>query len=140
VRQYHQPTAPSFNLDFGRELLSVKGFASRGLVLYERRVPWKLIYYEAYAERADAEGRERYLKSGGGRRFVRRQLRLSQEISRFVSRRGGPFSTFSRVRPKAFYAGYPAWIRTKNNASKGRCVTVTPRGISMCDFRSAIFD
>src|SRR5437868_13583537 len=24
--------------------------------------------------------------------------------------------------------GYPAWIRTKNNASKGRCVTVTPRG------------
>ena len=36
--------------------------------------------------------------------------------------------------------GYPAWIRTKNNASKGRCVTVTPRGISICDFRSAIFD
>src|ERR1043166_1897921 len=25
--------------------------------------------------------------------------------------------------------GYPAWIRTKNNASKGRCVTVTPRGM-----------
>lgn len=24
--------------------------------------------------------------------------------------------------------GYPAWIRTMNNASKGRCVTVTPRG------------
>ena len=23
---------------------------------------------------------------------------------------------------------YPAWIRTMNNASKGRCVTVTPRG------------
>jgi hypothetical protein len=27
-----------------------------------------------------------------------------------------------------FTPGYPAWIRTKNNASKGRCVTVTPRG------------
>jgi hypothetical protein len=25
---------------------------------------------------------------------------------------------------------YPAWIRTMNNASKGRCVTVTPRGTS----------
>ena len=25
---------------------------------------------------------------------------------------------------------YPAWIRTMNNASKGRCVTVTPRGKS----------
>jgi hypothetical protein len=24
--------------------------------------------------------------------------------------------------------GYRAWIRTMNNASKGRCVTVTPRG------------
>jgi hypothetical protein len=36
--------------------------------------------------------------------------------------------------------GYPAWIRTKNNASKGRCVTVTPRGMRICDFRLAIFD
>jgi hypothetical protein len=25
-------------------------------------------------------------------------------------------------------------------ASKGRCVTVTPRGMSICDFRLAIFD
>src|SRR6266496_1293260 len=34
--------------------------------------------------------------------------------------------------------GYPAWIRTKNNASKGRCVTVTPRGKSAGRF--TIFD
>src|ERR1700756_1188144 len=27
-------------------------------------------------------------------------------------------------------SGYRAWIRTMNNASKGRCVTVTPRGKS----------
>jgi putative endonuclease len=39
------------------------------------RGPWKLIYYEAYIERQDAEGRERYLKSGSGRRFLRQQLR-----------------------------------------------------------------
>jgi putative endonuclease len=39
------------------------------------RGPWKLIYYEAYTEREDAEGRERFLKSGAGRRFLHAQLR-----------------------------------------------------------------
>jgi len=35
---------------------------------------WKLIYYEAYLERDDALGRERYLKSGGGRKFLKAHL------------------------------------------------------------------
>jgi hypothetical protein len=35
------------------------------------RGPWKLIYYEAYTQREDAEGREKFLKSGAGRRFLR---------------------------------------------------------------------
>ncbi|MCL4790275.1 MAG: GIY-YIG nuclease family protein [Verrucomicrobia bacterium] len=39
------------------------------------RGPWVLICYEAYLEEADASGRERYLKSGGGRRFLAKQLR-----------------------------------------------------------------
>ena len=39
------------------------------------RGPWKLIFYEAYTEREDAEGREKYLKIGAGRRFLRSQLR-----------------------------------------------------------------
>ena len=39
------------------------------------RGPWELIYYEAYTEREDAEGREKFLKSGAGRRFLRAQLR-----------------------------------------------------------------
>jgi len=39
------------------------------------RGPWKLIYYEAYIKREDAEGREKFLKSGAGRRFLRAQLR-----------------------------------------------------------------
>jgi len=38
------------------------------------RGPWKLIYYEAYLEQADALGREKYLKSGAGRRFFKAQL------------------------------------------------------------------
>jgi len=45
------------------------------------RGPWQLIYYEAYLNQADALGRERYLKSGAGRRFLKAQLRhyLSDE-------------------------------------------------------------
>ena len=39
------------------------------------RGPWRLIYYEAYLNQPDALGRERYLKSGAGRRFLKAQLR-----------------------------------------------------------------
>ena len=38
------------------------------------RGPWRLIYYEAYLEEADALGREKFLKSGGGRGFLKNQL------------------------------------------------------------------
>ena len=38
------------------------------------RGPWKLIYYEAYTEREDAEGREKFLKSGAGRAFPPRSI------------------------------------------------------------------
>ena len=39
------------------------------------RRPWTLIYYEAYLAPADALGREKYFKSGSGRRFLNAQLR-----------------------------------------------------------------
>ncbi len=39
------------------------------------RGPWRLIYYEAYCMRQDAEGRERFLKSGAGRRYLSKQSR-----------------------------------------------------------------
>ena len=39
------------------------------------RGPWRLIYYEAYLEQANALGRETYLKSGAGRRFLRSQFK-----------------------------------------------------------------
>src|SRR5437899_7797400 len=51
------------------------------------RGPWKLIYYEAYTEREDAEGREKYLKSGAGRRFLRSQLRHYLKNSRHAPRK-----------------------------------------------------
>lgn len=35
---------------------------------------WKLIYAEMYLNKADALGRERFLKSGSGHRFIKKQL------------------------------------------------------------------
>jgi putative endonuclease len=37
--------------------------------------PWRLIYYEVYLDRRDATGREKFLKSGSGRKFLQKQLR-----------------------------------------------------------------
>jgi len=41
----------------------------------KRRRPWTLIYYEAYLKESDAQGREVFLKSGGGRGFLDMQLK-----------------------------------------------------------------
>ena len=41
----------------------------------KHRKPMRLIYYEAYVDKRDAEGREKYLKSGSGHKFINRQLR-----------------------------------------------------------------
>ena len=35
---------------------------------------WQLIYSESYINEKDARGRELFLKSGAGRRFLKRQL------------------------------------------------------------------
>ena len=39
------------------------------------RGPWRLIYYEASLHIGDAQARERYLKSGMGKRYVRNRLK-----------------------------------------------------------------
>ena len=38
------------------------------------RRPFKLIYYEAYLLKEDADAREKYLKTSMGRRVIRKQL------------------------------------------------------------------
>ena len=38
------------------------------------RSNWELIYYEAYKNELDAKGRARFLKSGSGRKFLKKQL------------------------------------------------------------------
>ncbi|MDD3711793.1 MAG: GIY-YIG nuclease family protein [Patescibacteria group bacterium] len=35
---------------------------------------WCLIYYEAYLKKLDAIGREKFLKSGPGRKYIKKQL------------------------------------------------------------------
>ena len=41
------------------------------------RRPWSLIYYEASLNIEDARVRERYLKSGMGKRYIRNRLKNS---------------------------------------------------------------
>ena len=40
----------------------------------KRRLPLQLVYYEAYLNRLDAKGREVFLKSGSGLRYLKKQL------------------------------------------------------------------
>jgi len=39
-----------------------------------KKKDWKLIYAEMYLSKMDALGREKFLKSGSGHKFVRKQL------------------------------------------------------------------
>jgi len=61
-----------YSSDLRRRIAQHKGKAA---LATSYRGPWKLIYYEAYLEQADALGREKCLKSGSGRRFLQAQLK-----------------------------------------------------------------
>lgn len=52
-----------YSSDLRRRLAAHQRRAARAT---SHRGSWRLIYYEAYAEQADALGREKYLKSGVG--------------------------------------------------------------------------
>ena len=41
----------------------------------KKKSDWKLIYCEGYLNKKDAEGRERFLKSGSGRKYINKQLK-----------------------------------------------------------------
>lgn len=45
-------------------------------------VPLKLVYYEAYMLKSDAEARERYLKTSMGMRVIKKQLANFLELTR----------------------------------------------------------
>ena len=44
------------------------------VVSTKSKKPWIVIYYEAYQNRKDATGREKFLKSGSGWRYIKKQL------------------------------------------------------------------
>jgi putative endonuclease len=71
-----------FSTDLKRRLSEHKRGASFAT---KSRGPWKLVYYEAYLNQEDALGREKYLKSGSGRRFLRAQLRHYLRVNRVKS-------------------------------------------------------
>ncbi len=39
------------------------------------RGPWRIIYYEASIDKEDARSREKYLKSGMGKRYLRNRMK-----------------------------------------------------------------
>ena len=41
----------------------------------KRYAPYKLVFYEAFVDRKDAKNREKYLKSGWGRRTIKKLLK-----------------------------------------------------------------
>lgn len=47
-----------------------------------RKENWRLIYYEAYLTKADAIGREKFLKSGAGRVYLNKQLKNYLALSK----------------------------------------------------------
>ncbi len=54
---------------------------NKQVVSTKHKTPWRLIYYEAYIERKDATGREIFLKSGSGWRYIKKQLKYYLENS-----------------------------------------------------------
>lgn len=48
------------------------GYGSRTTTLKKN---WKLIYSEAYLNKEDAVGREKFLKGGSGRKYLKKQLK-----------------------------------------------------------------
>lgn len=46
-----------------------------------RAKKWKCIYCEGYINKSDAQGRERFLKSGSGRKFLKKQLSNYLQLS-----------------------------------------------------------
>jgi len=64
-----------FYIGYSANLRRFSKHVTGGSFATSHRGSWKLIYYEAYLERDDTLARERYLKSGSGRKFVKAQLR-----------------------------------------------------------------
>jgi hypothetical protein len=54
---------------------AVSALTTREVTPHIKYVPWKLVAYVAFTERAKAEAFERYQKAGSGHAFANRHLR-----------------------------------------------------------------
>lgn len=54
-----------------KEHQSASGYRTTSL----KKGKYRLIYYESYLNKLDALGREKYLKSGSGRKYLQKQLK-----------------------------------------------------------------
>lgn len=65
----------SFYIGFSANLiLRIQDHFAGKVVSTKDRLPLKLIYYEAFVNKKDAKKRERFLKSGSGHKFLKKQL------------------------------------------------------------------
>lgn len=55
-----------------------KSFATRN------KGPWRLVYYEACESEKDARIREKYLKTGWGKRYLKGRIKHAQQLSHGV--------------------------------------------------------
>ena len=55
----------------------------------KHRRPLELIYYEAYTDKRDVLGREQFLKSGSGHRYLKKQLKFYFGSKEVQDARGG---------------------------------------------------
>ena len=77
------------------------------------RGPWKLVYFEAYTERENAEGREKFLKSGAGRRLKLGRFPhfLATSLAALPSMSLIPFAPFLRAQLRHYLKRFPARAR-----------------------------
>jgi putative endonuclease len=62
---------------FTNDLRKRFGEHNKGVVFSTKnKGPWKLIYYEGCLDEDDARAREKYLKSGMGKRYLRNRLKF----------------------------------------------------------------
>ena len=65
-----------FYIGFTADLENRIKFHNHGCVeSTKNRRPLELIYFEAYKDKRDAQGREEFLKSGSGHRYIHKQLK-----------------------------------------------------------------
>jgi len=66
----------------------------------KKRGPFELIYYEACLNEQDALAREKYLKSGMGKRYLKNRLKRFLSLTGRVEEPHVPYRTFKKSKNK----------------------------------------